>query len=419
MRSLVALFQSRNYRLYFFGQFISQIGSWMTQTATLWLAYRLTESVFVVGLVGFATQSPTLLLAPLAGVWVDRLDRIRLLTVTQILAALQSLALMVCVLTDTATIPALLALAVAQGVINAFDIPARQALNSMLAERREDLSSIISLNSSLVNLGRMAGPTLAGFVIAAWGVGFCFALDALSYLAAIVSVLALQLRPTATTHQRSSVRQEFREGLALALHHRQIRVLFLVAAAVSVFGLSVFTLLPACAKEIFGGDGKTLGLLMSAFSAGAAVSGVVLAGRSDRGDTGQLIIRGLLGAGGSLLVFAFSKSLVLSVVALFVMGVGCVMVVASSNTLVQHLVEEDKRGRVMSLWGLAFQGGMPVGALITGSLTEFFGLSWMSVLNGVACLALTCFLLAPLGQLDEQRPAGLEPLRWIARLRQR
>jgi MFS family permease len=400
MRQLLGLFRSRNYRLYFSGQFISQIGNWMTQTATLWLVYQLTQSVFLVGVIGFATQIPTLIVSPVAGVWVDRLDRVRLLVVTQTLAALQSLALAAAVFAHVASFPVLVNLALIQGCVNAFDIPARQVLNGSLAERRADLAGIISLNSTLVNLGRMVGPALAGFVIAGAGAGFCFVLDAFSYVAAIGTVLALRLERPARPRTQSSVRKELGEGLTLALGHPQIRLLLLVAAAVSVFGLSVFTLLPAYAKQVFGGEGRTLGLLMSSFSSGAAVSGILLAGRRGRGDSGQVIGRGLALAGVMLVGFAYSKSLALSLGCLFLMGVGCVMVVASSNTLVQHLVAEEKRGRIMSLYGVAFQGGMPLGALFTGTLAEYVGLSGMSLVNGFACLGLTLLLFSRLFELD-------------------
>lgn len=415
MQPLLSLFRSRNYRLYFSGQFISQAGSWMTQTAILWLVYALTQSELHLGLVGFASQMPTLLLSPLAGVWVDRLDRVRLLTLTQILSAVHSLLLALLVLSGHGTFPMLVGLALVHGAIQAFDVPVRQTLNHMLAERREDLSSIISLNSTLVNLGRTAGPTLAGFVIAAAGVGFCFFLDALSYVAAVLTVLALRLprdarRKPAGSGQRSVVK-ELGEGLTIAFRHGQIRLLLAVTAAVSIFGLSVFTLLPAYAKEVFAGEGKILGLLMSSFSTGAAAAGVVLASRRSAGTAGKLIFRGLLLAGVSLLLFAFSRVLALSVGCLLLMGAGCVMVVASSNTLVQELVEESKRGRIMSLYGVAFQGGMPVGALLTGTLAHYLGFSWMSLLNGVTCLGLASVFLQPLIQLNvlSHRPNPATP----------
>lgn len=408
MHPLLNLFRSRNYRLYFSGQFISQAGSWMTQTAILWLVYELTQSELFVGIVGFASQMPTLLLSPLAGVWVDRLDRIRLLTVTHVLAALHALALAALVFTGHGSLELLIALAAVHGVIHAFDIPARQTLNHMLAERREHVSSIISLNSTLVNLGRMVGPTLAGIVIASSGAGFCFLLDALTYVVGVGTLLALRLPRDVRVKPRGpgNVAKELGEGFAIALHHRQIRLLLLVTAAVSVFGLSVFTLLPAYAKEVFAGEGRTLGILMASFSTGAAAAGIALASRRSDGDTGQLIFRGLLLAGASLLVFAFSSMLALSIACLVLMGFGCVMVVASSNTLVQHLVEESKRGRVMSLYGVAFQGGMPLGALFTGSLAHYCGLSWMSVVNGVACIGLGLFFLQPLLKLQNAHAAS-------------
>lgn len=417
---LLDLFRSRNYRLYFTGQFVSQTGNWMTQTALLWLVYQLTNSAFLTGLLGFAAQIPVLLLSPFAGVWVDRLDRVRVLTLTRLAAFSYSLSLAALTWTEAATFPLLLALASVHGVIQAFDLPGRQALNRMLAEKSEHLPRIISLNSTLINLGRMVGPTLAGFILISLGAGFCFLLDALSYLIALATLFALRLppRPSTLGLHKTSLREDFREGLRIAFLDPPIRLLLCITALVSVFYLSVFTLLPAYAKEIFAGEGQVLGLLMSSFSTGGVLAGVLLARRRQNNDLERVIFRGLLLGSGSLIAFSLSRSLSLSVLCLFLLGAGSVLVAAASNTLVQARVEEGKHGRVMSIYGISFQGGMPLGALITGWLAQLLGLSWAALVNGGAALTLAvlflsrlprvghAFLASPLHPEDDIIPEG-------------
>jgi len=386
VKRLFVLFTLRNYRWYFGGQVVSLSGSWMMQTAIIWLVYKLTHSAFHVGLIAFVGQLPTLLLSPMAGVWIDRLDRIKILLATQVLAAVHALVLGLFVLAGEASFVLLAAFAALQGVISAFDLPTRQVLSFMLAEKREHVPAIISMNSSLINLGRLIGPTLAGVMISVWGPGVCFFAGSLGFLAVSGSVLLMNLAPSVSRTAKKSLWTELREGLEYVEKARYILYLILVSGTTSVFGLAVFPLMPSFAEQVFSGSGKTLGLLMSSFSAGAVVSGFYLACRSGTAGLEGVIVSGHLLSCVTMAFFAFSTWLPLSLLSLFLLGVGCVMVVAPSNSLVQNRVEENKRGRVMSLYSMSFQGGIPLGALIAGFLAQTIGLRGTSCLNAAACL---------------------------------
>lgn len=410
MRSLLHIFSSRNYRLYFCGQLISLTGTWMNQTAIMWLVYQLTHSAFLLGLVGFIGHAPALLLSPFAGVWVDRLHRIRLLMATQVLSLIHSLLLAALVFSGHASFEWLAGLSIVQGIINAFEMPSRHILPVMLAEQREHLPVIISLNSSLFNLGRLIGPTLAGFVIAAWGSGFCFLLDGVSFLAVIFALLAMRLNyQHRVPHRRESVWKEMGEGFSYVWASVPLLVLLGVAGVVSIFGLPVSILLPAYAQHVFLGDSRTLGLLMSSFSAGAVIAAVFLASRSQIEHLNQKLGIGLGLSGLSLVAFSFSETLVLATVLLCILGFGCVLVVAAANTLVQNLIEERMRGRVMSIYGMAFQGTMPVGALLTGSLAQGLGLANASLVNGLVCLGIATWFFLYLPRLRAKTRPILEP----------
>lgn len=398
-------FSSRNYRLYFGGQLVSLLGTWMTQTATVWLVYHLTNSPFWLGAVALLGQLPAILLSPLGGVWVDRLDRVRLLVATQALAMLQSLLLAYFTLSGQITVGLLTALAMFQGLINAFDLPTRQSLNAMLAERREDLPAIIGMNASMFNLARLVGPALAGFVIAAWGAGWCFLLDGLSYFAVLAAILAMKLARPQPKPSGRSVWHEMREGMVYAWRFRPIRALVLMTAAMGLFGMSFAVLIPVYAKTVFGGDARTLGLMMSASAAGSVLAALYLASRRSIRGLGRTIVGGALMAGAALAGFAFSTNFWLSSACLVVTGMGGILVFASNNTLVQNLVEETKRGRTMSIYTVAFLGGMPLGGLLTGSLASIIGISAATCVNAFACGALALIFAWHLPRLrTEARP---------------
>lgn len=409
-------FESRNYRLYFSGQVVSLIGTWMTQTATVWLVYQLTGSSVWLGAVAFAGQAPTFLLSPVAGVWVDRLDRLQLMKFTQVLAMAQTLILAALTLSGRIQVHALLFLAVVQGCINALDMPTRQSLAVLLAERREHLASVIGMNSSMFNLARLIGPSLGGLVIAALGAGYCFLIDGLSYVAVLLalSAIRLPLAPSGGSAQLS-VWSSFRQGLAYVAGFRALRFLILFNGSVSLFGLSYVVLVPVYAQDVFGGDARTLGFLMSSSAAGSVVAALTLARRADLRGIGRMIVAGTFTAGVALAVLAWTRWLPLAMFCLLFAGLGGMLVIVSNNTLVQNILDEDKRGRVMSLFAAAVLGGMPLGSLWTGWLAEHLGIAWATSFNACACVALGVLFVRQRPRLRrETRPVlqrhGLIPI---------
>lgn len=401
-------FSSRNYRLFFSGQIVSLLGTWMTQTATVWLVYDLTGSPLWLGLVTLLGQLPAIVLSPLGGVWVDRLNRVKLLLVTQALSMAQSLALAVFTLTGRIDVWLLTGLAMVQGVITAFDLPTRQSLVPLLATRKEDLPAIIGMNSSMFNLARLVGPAAAGFVIAGVGAGWCFLLDALSYLAVLAAILAMRLDPPRLAASGRSVWHELRAGADYAFGFGPIRALILLTGAMGLFGMSFAVLVPAYAQSIFGGDARTLGLLMSAGAVGSVLGALYLAGRRSVRGIGRTILGGGLAAGLGLAGFAFSSNLALSAGCLMITGAGGILVFASNNTLVQNLVDEDKRGRVMSIYTVAFLGGMPLGGLLTGAVADVVGLRVATGLNALSCALVVAVFAWHLPRLRAQARPILE-----------
>ncbi|WP_437611071.1 MFS transporter [Sorangium sp. So ce834] len=378
----------RNYRLFFFGQGASLIGTWLTRVATSWLVYRLTNSALLLGIVGFAGQIPTFLIAPIAGVLVDRWDRHRVLVITQVMAMVQSALLAVFALTGTITVWHVLVLAAFQGVINAFDTPARQAFVVQMVEAREDLSNAIALNSSMVNGARLLGPSIAGVLIAAVGEGWCFAIDSISYLAVIASLLAMRItRPERREAKRGHVLADLREGFRYVSSFPPIRAILLLLALVSLTGMPYTILMPVFAGEVLHGGANTLGLLMAASGVGAVTGALWLASRRSVLGLGRaLSIAGAL-FGLGLVGFSFSRSVWLSAPLLAIIGGGMMVQMAASNTLLQTIVEEDKRGRVMSFYTMAFFGMAPFGSLIAGWLGGRIGAPATVLWGGVATLA--------------------------------
>jgi len=382
---LVAL-SSRNYRLFFCGQVVSLAGTWMTQTASMWLVYHLSSSAFMLGLIGFANLAPIFVLAPFAGVLVDRVNRHRLLIGTQVAAMLQSSALAAFALTGNITVNHLLVLTLIQGFINALDMPTRQALVVEFVKRREHLGSAIALNSALFNLARLAGPALGGFVIAGFGAGVCFLIDALTFVAVIVALLLMRLRPRSPRVEQKHPWQDLREGFRYTIGHTPIRVLIILVAAISAVGFSGSVLTPVFARDVFHGDARTLGWLMAASGLGALSGALYLATRKGVRGLGLVITIGgaLMGAG--LIGFAQSRWLPFGLFFLCLTGTGGVLLMASSNTLVQTLVEDDKRGRVMSFFAMAFTGTMPLGNLMMGVLAGRLNAATALTLGGALCL---------------------------------
>ncbi len=378
---------SRNYRLFFEGQIVSLIGTWMTRVAMSWLVYRLTDSPFLLGLTSFASQIPILFLTPIAGVWVDRWDRHRTLVITQILSMLQSLALAALALAHVITIAEVLLLALAQGAINAFDMPARQSFVVEMIEQREDLGNAIALNSSMVNAARLVGPAVAGMLIAAVGEGYCFLIDGISYVAVIASLLAMRRPPAKPRPASRNLVQEMQEGWRYVTESRAIRSVLLFLTLVSVVGMPYTVLMPIFATSVLGGGPHTLGFLMAAAGLGALAGAVALAMRRSVLGLGRVIVwsAGLFGVG--LIGLGFSRLLPLSLAAVAAAGFGMMRHMASSNTIVQTIVDEDKRGRVMAYYLMAFQGLAPFGSLAAGFVAGRIGAPATIVCGGILCLA--------------------------------
>lgn len=386
MSSPFRALRSRNYRLFFIGQGISLIGSWMTRLATSWLVYRLTDSAFLLGLVAFAGQAPSILLPPLAGVWLDRFDRHRVLVITQVLSMLQSLALAALVLSDTVTMPWVIVLTVFQGVVNAVEIPTRQAAVVRMIDDRADLSNALALNSSNFNAARLVGPAIAGPVVAAIGEGYCFLIDGLSYIAVIWGLLSMQLKPEPRSTERRDVWHELRDGWQYIVASTPIRTLLVFLAAIGVMSAPYSTLTPILAGRTLGGGAHTLGFLMAATGIGALACAVRLVLRSSVVGLVRTAAVAIVGFGICCALLGLSRHLWISMLLMMATGYGLMYQVVATNTIVQTIVDDDKRGRVMSFYTVALAGSGPIGSLLGGTLAARIGVETTYMVAGAACL---------------------------------
>ncbi|MGA2989196.1 MAG: MFS transporter [Candidatus Korobacteraceae bacterium] len=376
----------RNYKLFFSGQSVSLIGTWMTRIATSWLVYRLTHSPVLLGIVSFAGQVPTFIFAPFAGVWVDRLNRHRVLVITQTLAMLQSFGLAVLALLHIINVWEILVLQAFQGLINAFDTPARQAFVIQMVEEKEDLSSAIALNSSMVNMARLIGPSVAGIVIAAVGEGYCFLIDGFSYLAVIASLLAMTVVPQQLESRKQSALQQLREGWTYVSQFTPIRWVLMLLALMSLMGMPYTVLMPIFAGSILHGGAHTLGFLMGISGIGALIGAFSLAIRKTVLGLGKIIPIAAGSFGVTLIAFANSRNLWLSMALMLPVGFGMMTQMASSNTILQTIVEDDKRGRVMSYYTMAVMGMAPFGSLMAGLIAARIGAPATLTITGLCCV---------------------------------
>ncbi len=358
----------------------------MTRLATSWLVYRLTGSALLLGVVGFSGQILTFVVAPFAGVWVERMDRRKLLVWTQVAAAAQSLALAGLTLAGVITVHEIIGLSVLQGVVNGFDMPGRQAFTAQMVADKADLGNAIALSSSIVNLARLVGPALAGFVIAWVGEGQCFLIDGLSYFAVIASLLMMRLPKSSMERATASMFEQMKEGWTFVRTFRPIRTILLLFALLSLLGAPYMVLMPVFAKTVLHGGANTLGWLTGASGLGALVSAITLTlRRSVRGLLRMIAVAGAM-FGGGLIALGLSQALWLSLALMAVVGFGMIQAAAACNTLVQTLSPEDKRGRVMSYYTMAFMGSAPLGSLIDGALAHRFGAPHTVMLTGAACV---------------------------------
>jgi MFS family permease len=406
---LTRAFRSRNYRLFFGGQSVSLIGTWITRIATSWLVYRLTGSVLLLGIVGFCGQIPTLLFAPFTGVLVDRMDRHRILVVTQILSMIQSFALAALVFTGQISVAWVLVLQVAQGIINAFDTPARQAFVVEMVEDRADLPNAIALNSTMVNASRILGPSIGGLVIAAVGEGWCFFADGVSYIAVIISLLVMDVVRRQIPSRNTSMMEELRTGFRYVWQFLPVRSALTLLAIVSTMGMPYTVLMPAIALNLLHGGPHTLGFLMTASGVGALLGALYLASRRSVLGLGRVMIYSTALFGAGLVAFSFARVLWLSLLILPLIGAGMMVTMAASNTIIQTIVEEKLRGRVMAFYAMAFLGTAPIGSLIAGVVADRIGPTQTITIGGALCLVASVWFSTRLPLIREiVRPIYLE-----------
>jgi MFS family permease len=378
--------RNRNFRLFTAGQAVSLVGTWMQQVAVGWLVYRLTQSPLLLGLVSFAALAPGFVIAPFAGVLADRYSKHRIIVITQVVMMVQAFALAALVLSDHVTVGWILLLMTVLGIATGFDIPARQSFLVELVDDRADLPNAIALNSSIFNAARLVGPTIAGFAIAAAGEGWVILANGVSYAAVLAALFAMRLAPRPSAAGGEAVLRRLADGFRYAFGFRPIRALLLLVAVVSLLGVPFTVLLPVIATEVLGGGPQTLGLLMAASGFGALAGALYLASRSTVLGLGRVIALSASAFGAALVLLAFSRHILLALPLLAVAGFGMMAQMASSNTVLQTMVDDDKRGRVMSLYSMAFMGMAPFGSLILGAVAQRVGATWAIATGGVACI---------------------------------
>jgi MFS family permease len=386
LRLIFRALAHRNYRLFFGGQGISLIGTWMQQIAMSWLVYRLTNSVFLLGLIGFSSQISSLFFSPFAGVLSDRWNRHRILVVTQSLAMIQAFILASLTLMGVVAVHHLIILSIFLGLVNAFDMPTRQAFVVEMVEKREDLGNAIALNSFLFNGARLVGPSVAGILISILGEGLCFLLNGVSFLAVIIALLAMKMTPNKKDSEKTQVLQGLKEGFIYAFGFPPIRSILFFLGWISLVGTANTTLMPVFARDILRGDSKTYGFLMAAIGVGAIIGAIFLASRKNVLGLGRIITIASSIFGIGLISFSLSHTLWLSFFLLLITGFGMMVHMASSNTILQTIVDDDKRGRVMSLYAMAFMGMAPLGSLVGGSLAGWIGAPTTLIIVGTSCM---------------------------------
>lgn len=377
----------RNFRLFFIGQSLSLIGTWMQKLAMGWLVYRTTHSAVMLGVVAFAGQIPSILITPAAGVVADRYNKHKLLVITQTLAMIQAIILAAAVITNTASIPHLIILSIFLGVVDAFDMPIRQAFVIKMIDKKHDIGNAIAINSSMVNTAKLLGPSIAGIVIATVGEGMCFALNAISYMVVIGTLLMMKINTAEVKAKHLKAWHQLKEGFTYTFGFSPVKNLIALLALVSLMGMPYMVVLPVFAKDILHGGAQMLGLLTGASGMGALAGAVYLATRKTVLGLGKIIVASVILFGVALICFALSETAWLSIVFIFLAGLGMMVQMAACNTILQTMVEDNMRGRVMSFYTMAFTGTMPFGSLIAGVLVEKIGAADTLIIGGSFCIA--------------------------------
>jgi len=397
--SLRAL-KHKNFRLYFSGQGLSVIGTWVQRIALTWLVYRLTNSAFLLGVVGFAGQIPLLIVTPFAGVLADRLDKHKILLYTQSLSMVQAFVLAGLVLLNTIQVWEIIALSIILGIFDALDMPTRQSfMVEMVGNNREDLGNAIALNSSMVNSARLIGPAVAGVLISLFGEGWCFLLNAISYIAVIISLIKMDVVHKSIPSKKKETFKELKEGLQYAFGFKPIKSILILLAVISFMGTPIRILAPVFVKQFFHGGADLFGFLMGASGLGALSGAIILMNRKSVLGLGKLITYSVFIFGIGLVAFALSHVLILSVIFMFMTGIGMMIQLAGSNTMLQTIVDDDKRGRVMSLYAMSFRGIAPFGSLLAGAAAGLIGVSLTLAIGGIFCVIGAIYFLANLPKM--------------------
>jgi MFS family permease len=386
IKLIVRAFRHKNYRLFFAGQFVTLVGTWIQQIALSWLVYRLTSSPFLLGLVSFIGQLPSVFLSPLTGVLADRWNRRKILIFTQSCYMLQAIMLSILVLTDAIAIWHIIVFGFLMGIIFSFDGPARQSFVVEMVEEKADLGNAIALNSFMFNGSRLIGPSIGGILIAAVGEGYCFLVNAITYLAVISALLAMKIAPKEPQTIKTNIMQQLKEGFAYTFSIPPIKSILLLLGLISLMAMPYFLLMPVVAKDVLHGGPHTMGLLMTSVGVGALIGAVYLASRSGIKGLEKIIPIATTIFGIGLIGFSFSRITWISMMFLTIVGFGMMVQNVSSNTYVQTIVDDDKRGRVMSFYNMAFFSTMPFGSLMAGGLASRIGAPYTLLISGISCL---------------------------------
>jgi MFS family permease len=379
-------FKSRNYRLYFVGQSASLIGTWMQKTAVSWVIYTLTHSTFMLGLTLFASQFPSFLLSMMGGVVSDRYDRFKVLLTTQVASMIQATLLAVLIFMNHYQVWEILTLSVVLGIINAFDVPARQSLVYEMVDDKNDLSNALALNSSMVNLSRLIGPALAGIVLESLGDGACFLLNAVSFMAVIASLLMMRLPKYIKKEHKKNVFGELKEGLSYIKRTPSIRFVIIMLGLISLLVLPFSTLIPYYAKDVFKGTASTFGIIDSFIGLGAFSGAIFLASQKAGANLKKILFINTLVFGAGLILFSHEGNYALALIFVTIAGFGMMSQITVSNTLIQTTVAPDMRGRVISFYAMAFFGMQPLGGLLVGSISKWIGTTDTLMGEGIAAL---------------------------------
>ncbi|MDH5719314.1 MAG: MFS transporter [Spirochaetia bacterium] len=384
----VRALKHKNYKLFFIGNGISLIGTWMTRIAISWLVYRLTGSAVLLGAIMFAGQIPTFLFNPLAGVMVDRMSRKKILLITQIFSMLHALLLAALTLSGYITIWQLFVLAVFQGIVNAFDIPARQSFLFEIIPDKKDLGNAIALNSSVFNAARFIGPSIAGIIIGFFGEGVCFLIDGLSYFAVLVSLYKIKVLSKKQSRKKEKISKDIFNGFKYALNNKIIRNILSLLALTSLVGIPYAVLMPVFVKDILKLQADSLGFLMGASGLGSVAASLLLASRKEHSDKmNKSVFISALIFGIVLSVLSFTDTFLMALAVMPIAGGALIFQLAASNTMLQFAVDDNHRGRVMSFYSMAFMGMAPLGSLISGIMAENIGVPHTFLIGGfLACM---------------------------------